>query len=417
MRDYLGSAAEELTRLQKMARQVFSAAGYREIRTPVLEAGRLFDRSLGEESDVVSKEMYTVEQSGDRVIALRPENTAGIVRALIEHGLISNRNQLKVHYNGPMFRHERPQSGRLRQFHQAGLEVFGRPEPLADAEVISLAQSFLTAAGIDNHTLCLNSIGCPECRPAFVKALRESIEPYKEKICSDCRHRLETNPLRILDCKEPECRGIYSEEAPQISDFWCDECKPHFARVKELLSAYEVKFQEDPRLVRGLDYYTRTTFEFISEQLGGQDAILAGGRYDELVEQLGGNSTPAIGFSAGLERMMLLRSTYHEEQVDVKVDCYFIPMNREALEKLLPVIKNCRGREELSLSCEIGNPEDSIKAQLRRANRYEARLALICGPRELENQQITVKEMASGEQENIEFKSDEGLINQLTQYL
>lgn len=420
MRDHLGTAAEELDKLQALARSVFGAAGFRGIRTPVLEPGRLFDRSLGSESDVVSKEMYTVEQGEDRLIALRPENTAGVVRSLIENDLMPNRNQLKVHYSGPMFRHERPQSGRLRQFHQAGLEVFGRSGPLVDAEVISLAETYLERAGIEGTTLLLNSIGCPACRPEYVTTLVESVEPQSDEICSDCQRRLGNNPLRILDCKQKQCQDLYEEVVPPITDYLCSECQSHFERLKELLSVLAVDYQLDPWLVRGLDYYTRTTFEIVADGLGEQDAVIAGGRYDDLVEQLGGDSTSAIGFSAGLERMMLLRSSFEEQQVDVEVDFYFVPLNESILERLLPVVERCRAQKHprtgKNLRVEIGSPENSIKAQLRRANRYGADLTLICGPQEVEENQVSVKNMASGEQESLEFTGSEELAETLSDY-
>ncbi len=416
MEDYLGNRAEDLRELIDCGRRVFSAAGYRMVSTPVLEDGRLFDRSLGSGSDVVSKEMYTVEQGGDRVVALRPENTAGVVRMVNEKGLTSDHNQLKFYYAGPMFRHERPQSGRLRQFHQLGLEVIGRSGPRIDAEVIALARDYLRRVEVEKTTLLLNSVGCSQCRPGYVDQLRDKLEPLAAKMCEDCDRRLRENPLRVLDCKNENCRQLYRREVPRLPAFICDKCQDHFAELRQLLEVYGVDYEVDPYLVRGLDYYSRTAFEFTSAALGEQDAVLAGGRYDGLVEELGGSSAAAIGFSAGLERLMILRGSYESEETDVRVDVYFIPMNEEIYRSMLPLAAACR-RAESPISVEVGNPDKSMKSQLRRANRYDARLTVICGPREHEAGEITLKYMDSGEQETVPYSNIDEFVNTIRENL
>jgi histidyl-tRNA synthetase len=417
MKDYIGSAREDLQLLTEKARTIFRSAGFREIETPVLEDAALFDRSLGEGSDIVSKEMYTVEQAEDRHIAMRPENTAGVARAVIQNKLLSRHNQLKLFYDGSMFRHERPQSGRLRQFHQVGVEVFGREDALIDAETIQLAEEFLLSVDVGKPTLKLNSIGCPKCRPNFVEDLKASVEPYLDELCEDCNRRYETNPLRLLDCKNEECREIYEEEAPSILTMLCEECDEHFDAVKDYLESFGVDYELDPFLVRGLDYYRRTTFEFVAGELGSQDAVLAGGRYDGLVEELGGEHCPAVGFAAGLERLMILRDTYETLEVDTRTDCYTITFDRESLDAVLPVVSRLRKRElsteNRRVRVEIGNPEASVKSQFRRADRYGARVVLLMGSDERENGIVNVKRMDTGEQEAVGFDSTDETVNEI----
>ncbi len=419
MRDYIGAPAEDLSRLMETARDVFEAGGYRGISTPVLEDARLFDRSLGEESDVVSEEMYTVEQSGDRSIALRPENTAGVVRSLIEHGLMSQANQRKFYYTGPMFRHERPQSGRQRQFHQVGLEVFGRQDPTVDAEVLERAVAFLEGAGVEDWTLQLNSIGCSICRPPFLERLTEALEPVRSDLCDDCFHRFETNPLRMLDCKESSCQQLYDEHAPSILDHLCDECDRHFSQLRDMLEELGIDFVVEPRLVRGLDYYVRTTFEFVCSELGSQDAVLAGGRYDGLVEELGGDPTPGIGFAAGVERLMILRGTLDRRDLDVRTDVFLIPFNDRCRDELLVWARRLRsvtvgGRR---VRVELGDPEDSMRSQLRRSDRYGARVTAILGPDERESGTIGLKRMDTGEQITVERDPESDLNDRVVSWL
>ncbi len=409
MKDYLGVSCEDLRVLRDTAREVFRSAGFREVETPVLEDAGLFDRSLGEDSDIVSDEMYTVEHTGDRPIAMRPENTAGVVRAVVENKLLSRHNQLKLFYDGSMFRHERPQSGRLRQFHQVGVEVFGRGDPLVDAEIIQLGQEFLENVDVGTTKLLLNSIGCPNCRPGYVTELKETAGSRRDELCEDCDRRLETNPLRMLDCKNNDCQRFYTEHAPSILDALCEDCDEHFEAVKGYLEMLEIPYELDPFLVRGLDYYRRTTFEFVAAKLGSQDAVLAGGRYDGLVEELGGEECSAVGFAAGLERLMILRDTYRTSEVDTRTDCYTITFDRESLEEILPLVTRLRKRqfesEDRRVRVEVGEPEASVKAQFRRADRYGARVVLLMGSDEREDGVISVKRMDTGEQEIVNFDS------------
>lgn len=409
MKDHLGASREDMQVLIDASRRIFEGAGFRQVETPVLEDAALFDRSLGTGSDIVSKEMYTVEQAEDRIIALRPENTAGVVRSVVENKLLSRHNQLKLFYDGSMFRHERPQSGRLRQFHQIGAEVFGRKDPLIDAELINLARRFLEAADVGEPQLLLNSIGCPKCRPGYVEELTETLREYADELCEDCNRRLDENPLRVLDCKEEDCRAIYENEAPSILESLCEDCDEHFEAVKGYLESFGIDYELDRFLVRGLDYYRRTTFEFVAGELGSQDAVLAGGRFDGLVEELGGDHCPAVGFAAGLERLMILRDTFESREVDTRTDCYVISFGDEALREVLPLVEALRDdehpEEDRGFRVEIGNPEASVKAQFRRADRYGARLVLMLGSDELEDGVITVKKMDTGDQEPMDFGS------------
>lgn len=421
MRDYIGSSREELGNLVETARDVMRGAGFREIETPVLEDARLFNQSLGSESDIVSQEMYTVEQSGDRIVALRPENTAGVVRAVLENKLLSRHNQLKLFYEGPMFRHERPQSGRLRQFHQVGVEVIGREDSLIDAELMKLGARFLEEVEIKSPTLLLNSLGCPRCRPGYLEKFTETLKTYREELCEDCSRRLEVNPLRMLDCKNESCQSLYQKHAPLLLEFLCEDCEAHFETVKEYLDGFMVDYEIDPYLVRGLDYYCRTAFEFVVEDLGSQDAVLAGGRYDGLMKELGGDPFPAIGFAAGLERIMLLRGSYENRDVETRCDCYVISFDQTSLRKVLPLVTELRSRNhplhKRRLSVELGKPANSVKSQFRRADRYGAKIVILHGTDEREKGIVNVKKMASGEQVPVNYDSVEstadGIIRQV----
>lgn len=294
--------------MEEKAAEVFTKYGAKEIRTPIFEATELFARGVGDTTDIVNKEMYTFEKS-ERSLTLRPENTAGVVRSFIENGMHRLSAPVKLWYKGPMFRYERPQAGRQRQFHQVGVEVFGIKQPTADAEVILMAVNYLKALGLNDLSVELNSLGCPECRETFKTKLKEVIKPYLSQLCPDCQARYEKNPLRLLDCKVEECKEIYAK--PEIqeviqSDFICDECAEHFTSLKEYLDALNINYSINKLLVRGLDYYNRTVFEIKSNNLGSQNAVCGGGRYDSLVRNLGGEDTPAIGFAMGMERLASL---------------------------------------------------------------------------------------------------------------
>ena len=290
--------------LEETFRRLCAVYGYGEIRTPVFEATELFTRSVGEETDIVSKQMYTFKSRGGDSLTLRPEGTAPAVRAAIQHNLLGQGGVVKLYYAGPIFRYEKPQKGRYRQFHQVGVEAFGSPGPQLDAEMLAFARDLLAAVGITNVSLELNSVGCPQCRPRYRDALRNALAGARSELCPDCTRRYEANPLRILDCKVERCREL-SADVPVILDVLCDDCKAHLQGVEHGLQALDVPYTINPHIVRGLDYYTRTAFEFIAGGLGAQDTVLAGGRYDGLVEELGGPPTPAIGFAAGMERLLL----------------------------------------------------------------------------------------------------------------
>ena len=279
--------------------------GFKEIRTPVFEHTELFQRGVGDTTDVVQKEMYTFDDKGGRSITLRPEGTAGAVRSYLENGLCNEALPQKVCYLTSCYRYEKPQAGRLREFHQFGVECFGSQSPLADAEIIALAKSVFDSLGIEGLTLELNSIGCPKCRAEYQKALKEYFTQYKDRLCDTCKDRLERNPMRLLDCKSPEDKEI-AKGAPVVLDYLCEECQEHFDKVQQYLKAQDIEFKINPNIVRGLDYYTKTVFEFISDSIGAQGTVCGGGRYDGLVKELGGQDTPSLGFGMGLERLMLL---------------------------------------------------------------------------------------------------------------
>ena len=304
--------------LEEKANKVFSKYGFKEIRTPIIEVTELFSRGVGDTTDIVNKEMYTFEKS-DRSITLRPENTAGVVRSFIENGMSRLSVPVKLWYHGPMFRYERPQAGRQRQFHQVGVEMFGIKQATADAEVILMAENYLKALGLNDLEVEINSLGCPKCREEFKNKLKAVLKPYFNNLCEDCQNRYEKNPLRLLDCKVESCKEIFAK--PEIqevinSDFICEECSEHYTELKLYLNRMGVKFTENKLLVRGLDYYNRTVFEIKSNNLGSQNAVCGGGRYDSLVEQLGGEPTPAVGFAMGMERLISLLPEKEPKKLD-----------------------------------------------------------------------------------------------------
>jgi histidyl-tRNA synthetase len=377
------------------AREVFRIHNYREINIPVLEFTEVFVRGLGGESDIVSKEMFTFEDRGGRRLTLRPEGTAGVVRAYVENGEYNRLAACKLFYVGPMFRAERPQKGRLRQFNQFGAEMFGGGEPFYDYEVISMMNMIAARVGIDDYTLLVNSIGCPSCRKDFLNALTGYYTGLKDLLCKDCVVRLERNPLRLLDCKEASCQPL-KKDSPKITEYLDEECRSHYEAVKKYLSEGSVPFQEAPLLVRGLDYYTKTTFEFVATRLGGQNAFAAGGRYDNLVGEFGGRPTPAIGFAAGIERMEILIT-------DKKItapgpDAFVIHAGEAARDK---AVSTCTLVRKNGFSAEMEPAPKGFKAQLKKADREKASLALIIGEDELAQGSVTVKDLQTGVQEMI----------------
>lgn len=377
-------------RAEAAAREVFGAYGFQEIRPPVMEPTEVFVRSIGETSDIVSKEMYTFEDKGGRSVTLRPEATAPIVRCYVEHHLYKLPSPQKFHYFGPMFRYERPQKGRLRQFYQTGAESFGSAEPKADAEIVAMLWHFLQRVGLGALRFEVNSIGCEKCRPAFRDALRGFFKPRLPLLCPDCQRRYEQNPLRILDCKVPSCIN-QREGAPVVSDYLCPECEEHFGELRRLLGELGLSFVVNPAMVRGLDYYTRTTFEVTTERLGAQNAVAAGGRYDRLVEEFGGPPTPAIGFAVGMERLVALMK--EDSAPSPSPEVFMASLGREASDRALLLAEGFRAG---GVWVELGSGGASLKSQLRRADRLGAGLVFIVGEDELRRSVALWKDMAAG---------------------
>lgn len=389
--DHLPAEARLFTFMSDTARTVFSSYGYREIHVPILEYTELFARSIGAETDVVQKEMFTFADRKDRSLTMRPEATAGIMRAYIQHSIHSQESLSKYFSFGPMFRYERPQKGRLRQFHQMDCECLGGKEPHLDAEVVLMLMQALTAMGLKDLSLEINTLGCRNCRPAYRELLIQYLrsQPFDE-FCEDCRRRMETSPLRVLDCKHPRCREL-TTNAPKLADYVCDECKEHFSVVLRLLDAQKLPYRVNNRLVRGLDYYMRTTFEVVSGNIGSQSSVAGGGRYDGLVESLGGPAVPGIGFACGMERLALLLP----EREAFRPDFYIAVLDPAALDEALILAQRLRS---LGYTGECAFKSGSPKSQLRQASKNGARYALILGGDELANDTVLVKNLESGEQ-------------------
>ena len=368
--------------------------GFNEILIPTFEDKRLFIRSVGDTTDVVQKEMYSFTDQGGRELALRPEGTAGVNRAVIESGLINGALPVKLAYNLSCFRAEKPQAGRMREFHQLGMELFGSASPSADAEIISFVDHFFGVLGIKNVSLEINSIGCPHCRKNYHAALKAYFEERKEHLCETCLGRLEKNPLRILDCKNPECHEI-AKDAPVVLDYLCDDCRAHFEGLKKRLDTLNISYTVNPRIVRGLDYYVRTVFEFVSGDLGAQSTICGGGRYDGLLGSLGGADQPGIGYAMGVERLlMVMKAQGIEIPAPASCDLYIGSMGEEASVKALGLAASLR-EEGFSAECDIIGR--SVKAQMKYADKIGARYSMILGDNELAENKAKIKNMATGE--------------------
>ncbi len=386
--------------VEKAACETAEIFNIKEIRTPVFEHTELFQRGVGETTDVVNKEMYTFEDKGGRSITLKPEGTAGAVRMFVENGLSSTPMPLKSYYITPCFRYERPQAGRLREFHQFGVEIFGAKSAETDAEVIFAASTFLEKLGINKTELQINSIGCRICRAEYNKALKDYFRPRLADMCETCRSRFDKNPLRMLDCKEERCKKI-TADAPKILDYLCEDCNTHFEKVKSLLSAQNVAFSVNSRIVRGLDYYTKTVFEFISTDIGAQGAVCAGGRYDNLVEELGGAPLPAIGFAAGIERLMLLmENTGADFGENKKPLIYIAGMDEISRSKAFSLTCGLRAR---GINAESDLMERSVKAQFKYADKLGAEYVAVIGANELEAGAANIKKMSDGSQTAVNF--------------
>lgn len=380
--------------------EIASEFGFKEIRTPVFEHTELFTRSVGDTTDVVQKEMYTFDDKGGRSITLRPEGTAGAARAFLEHGLQNEPMPQKVSYLTSCYRYEKPQAGRLREFHQFGIECYGAASPAADAEVIAVGNEVFGFLGIDRIRLEINSIGCPTCRKEYQKALKEYFESRKDELCPTCIERLDRNPMRILDCKSPVCHEI-AAGAPIILDYLCDECREHFEEVKKYLEAMNISYEVNPHIVRGLDYYTRTVFEFVTDSLGAQSAVCAGGRYDGLIEEIGGAHVPALGFGMGLERLLLLLEAQGIELPEAKrCDLYIANIGKEASFKAGALALELR---QSGMSSQFDIVGRSLKAQMKYADKIRARFTAVIGDDDLAAGKIKVKNMDSGETTEIEI--------------
>lgn len=393
-RDLLGNEMRWFQRIEDTARRVFARHGYEEIRTPILEEIEVFKRSVGESSDIVNKEMYEFTDKGGRHVVMRPENTAGVVRAMIQHKHLLNNDPKLLYYIGPMFRYERMQAGRYRQFWQIGAESFGVATPESEAENLLMLMEFLHELGLKHLSLSINSVGTPECRPAFHAAIREFFQARQERFCEDCHRRIESNPLRVLDCKVAGCQAAL-EGHPLITDYLDEASRKHHLRLKELLKALGVPFEENPRLVRGLDYYTRTAFEVLSADLGAQSALLGGGRYDGLVKHLGGPEVPAFGWALGLDRLAMLMQQIHGD-APTETPALLIPLGEAASLKALELARTWWGQ---GLAIQVETRGTNLKKALTSANRQGTKLALILGDGELEKGIIAAKNLQMGTQE------------------
>lgn len=380
------------------ANQIFSAFGFSEIRTPVFEHTELFLRGIGDDSDIVNKEMYTFEDKGKRSITLRPEGTAGVVRAYVEKHFAQNAPHQRFFYFAPMFRYERPQKGRMRQFHQLGIELFGQAKPYFDAEIIKMLTALLDDFKLSEYQIVINNVGCMECRPLFNEKLKDYLAACQENLCADCQRRLLTNPLRVFDCKNPQCKS-YLEDAPKITDCSCDACKEHYSEFISWMDAFGIQYVQDPYMVRGFDYYTRVAFEFKSSLLGAQDAFLGGGRYDNLVKELGGPAVPATGAGIGIERLVLLLQAAGFS-LPVKPASFYIPCFNKDLAANAGVFVTALLRNQ-NFTTWLGDYDASFKKQMKDANRMKCDYVLIIGEDELQDQKIVVKDMADGSQQQL----------------
>ena len=396
--DFLPEQTGDWQKLEEKIRSICRIYGFGEVRTPIFESTELFLRGIGETTDVVTKEMYTFEDRGGRSMTLRPENTASVVRAYLEHKLYGEQKVHKFYYMGPMFRHDRPQAGRYRQFNQFGVEEIGSQDPAVDAEIIAMAFQLFRELGLNDLVLHLNSVGCPKCRPVYRQKLIEFFDGKRDELCDDCKSRLDKNPLRVLDCKEDGERML-SEVVPLITDYLCEECAEHFEKVQSYLTGIGISFEKDPRLVRGLDYYTKTAFEIMYAPLGAQSTVCGGGRYDGLIEEIGGPSVPGIGFAVGMERLLL---TLKEQGLLPPVEeirpAYIVALGDEARKEAFILQQALRAK---SLYAEIDTNGRSMKGQMKAANKINADFTVIIGEDELAQGQAQIRNMETKEQETV----------------
>jgi len=402
--DILPAEVAEWRRLEQTFREVCDQYVFEELRTPMFEHTEVFVRAVGEETDIVSKEMYVFEDRGGRSLALRPEGTAGVVRACLQHGLggRDGKTLVKVYYLMPIFRYERPQAGRYRQHHQAGVEVLGSQDPALDAEVIDLACTYYARLDLTGVRVLINSVGCPACRPRYREELRAFLAPVLDRLCVDCRRRQETNPLRVLDCKHETCREL-TKDAPLMLDHLCDECAAHFEQLRQHLKTLGVPAEVDPRIVRGLDYYTKTAFEVRHAALGAQDALMGGGRYDGLVEELGGPPTPAVGFGLGLERAILARrQAGAADTLEPRRGVFVAALGQQAQNAAVGLLGRLR---RAGVRADMHHGDRGLRAQLRQADKRNYARAVLLGEDELRSGAATVRDLVTGEQ--VEIPLDE----------
>ena len=397
-KDILPDTVGDWNYVEGEIRELCRRFGYSEIRTPIFEHTELFQRGIGEGTDVVDKEMYTFTDRGERSITLRPENTASAVRAYLQNKLYAQSNLVKLFYIGSMFRYDRPQAGRMREFHQFGVEALGEANPAVDAEVILLAMNLLEGLGLKDLELSINSVGCPKCRSKYRTMLQDFFRDKLEDLCEDCRSRFERSPLRILDCKKDSDKP-YMADAPKITDCLCEECADHFAKLKELLTSAGISFTHDPRLVRGLDYYTKTAFEIKYPPLGAQSAVAGGGRYDGLIEEMGGNPTPAVGFATGLERLLLaLESQNLLPEKNRSVDAYVVALGETAQAEGFKLLNSLR---QQGLSAAMDFAGRSMKAQMKQANKLGAKYSVILGEDEISEGVVMLRSMEDSSQAKV----------------
>ncbi|MDD5747598.1 MAG: histidine--tRNA ligase [Actinomycetota bacterium] len=402
MKDYLYPESFEMERIYSTASEVLEIHGYKKIETPVLEKAELFYRGVGEDTDIVKKEMYSFKDKDGELLCLRPEGTAPVIRAYLENRLDGLGLPLKLYYSGPMFRRERPQAGRSREFHQVGAEAIGSDDPLLDAEVISLSCLIFEKLGLRDFKLLINSVGCSNCRHSYTGKLKKFIDGIEGDLCVDCRARKKTNPLRVLDCKRGSCMEAL-KDAPVIRNFLCDDCERHINKVIEALRDMEITFEENERLVRGIDYYTRTAFEFVFEGLGAKNTVSAGGRYDDLAETLGGPRTPAVGFSLGLERLMLAQRKAHASSVSSRtLDVFVATVGPDAREFAFSLLRMLR---RSGISADIDYLSRSLKSQMKHADRLGAKLVVIAGGEEQEKGEVVLRELETSTQETVSVDS------------
>lgn len=405
--DTLPSESYKVQFIEQSVLEIAKNYGYKEIRVPVFEHTELFQRGVGDTTDVVQKEMYTFEDKGGRSITLRPEGTAGVVRSYLEHGLFNEPQPQKMCYLISCYRYEKPQAGRLREFHQFGCECFGTASPAADAELIALVNDIFTFLDVKGLKIQINSIGCPECRKEYHRALKEYFESRKSELCATCLDRLERNPMRILDCKSPICSEI-AKNAPKVTDYLCDECRDHFESTQKYLDTMGIEYEVNPSIVRGLDYYSKTVFEFVSTDIGAQGTVCGGGRYDGLVEEIGGPKTPALGFAIGIERLLLLMDAQGIDfPPESKCDLYIASIGEKATLKAAEIASDIRSNGMHAQFDIVGR---SVKAQMKFANKIGAAYTVVLGDSEVENGKAMLKNMADGEETEIEL---DGLSDEL----